>query len=104
MPEAFLSMAPKIPSNACLKNIDGINVFDNKVESVLESIEKERDRRNEKADANADEFEQGLSENDLKKLQKEDLTDEESDAIINKALQNSNNVSLEETKNSYHRP
>jgi hypothetical protein len=41
----------------------------------------------------------GLSENDLKKLQDEDLSDEESDELVDKALQNSSNLSLGEIKN-----
>lgn len=109
MPEAFLGNAPEIPLSACIKDMDVIQEFENQVESLLESIEIELERRNEESEANSDNHEQevmqklaqqyGLSETELKKLQDEDTSDEESDELIDKALQNSNNLSLGEIKN-----
>lgn len=75
----------------------------------MESIENEKERRNENNEDNSDEYEKqvikkmaqqyGLSEVDLKKLQEEDLSDEESDELVDRALQNSDNKSLGEIKN-----
>lgn len=109
MPEAFLGMLPKIPGSACSRNIDAQTEFLNKIEEVKELIDNELSSREEEIDSNSDELEKqalkkvakqyGLSENELKKLQDEDLTDEESDALVDKALHNSSNLSLGEIKN-----
>jgi hypothetical protein len=109
MPEAFLGMTPKIPANACLKDIDAIQEYENQIESILESIENEKERRNEDNEADSDENEKkalkkmaqqfGLSEEEIEKLQEENLSDEESEELVDKALQNSNNMSLGEVKN-----
>ena len=109
LPEAFMGKAPKIPGNACTKDVEEIQEFENQIEMLLESIETEKERRNTEMEANSEGQEQlitkkmaqqyGLSENDLKKLQDEDLSDEESDELIDKALQNSSNLSLGEIEN-----
>jgi hypothetical protein len=109
LPEAFLGKAPNIPGNACTKDVEEIQEFENQIESLLESIETEKERRDSEMEANSEGQEQliakkmaqqyGLSENDLKKLQDEDLSDEESDELIDKALQNSSNLSLGEIEN-----
>lgn len=109
-PEAFLSMLPAIPKNACSDEIDARNNFIAKLDSISELIENERSRRNENIESNSEVYEKqamdkfakqyGLSQEDIKKLQNDDnMTDEEKDAIINKALQNSGNISLDEVKN-----
>lgn len=109
MPETFMGMAPKIPANACTRDIDKLREFNNEVDSLLELVEKERERRNEEMEANSERQEQlvikkmaqqfGLSEKELKKLQDEELSDEESDALVDKALQSNNNLSLAEIEN-----
>ena len=109
MPEAFLGMLPKIPGSACSKETEARTEFMNKIEEVKELIANEISRREEENDSNSDELEAqamkkyaqqyGLSEKELKKLQDEDLSDEESDALVNKALQSSSNLSLGEVKN-----
>jgi hypothetical protein len=109
MPESFLGMLPKIPGSACSKETETRMEFMNRIEEVKELIEIEISSREEENDSNSDELEKqamkkyaqqyGLSENELKKLQDEDLSDEESDELIDKALQNSSNLSLGEVKN-----
>lgn len=108
-PEAFLGMLPKIPGSACSKETEARTEFMNKIEEVRELIDNEISSREEESDSNSDELEAqamkkyaqqyGLSEKELKKLQDEDLSDEESDALVDKALQNSSNLSLGEIKN-----
>lgn len=109
LPEAFLGKAPKIPGNACTKDVKEIQEFENQIELLLESIETEKERRDLEIEASSEGQEQlitkkmaqqyGLSENEVKKLQQEELTDKESDELVDKALQNSNNLSLGEIKN-----
>ncbi|RPI62078.1 MAG: hypothetical protein EHM44_07480 [Ignavibacteriales bacterium] len=109
-PEAFVGMLPAIPGNACLDQLAVKNAFFNKIDSISELIENERSRRDEEIDANSDVYEKqamdkiakqyGLSQEELEKLQNEDeMTEEETEALISKALQNSNNLSTEEIKN-----
>lgn len=109
-PEAFMSMLPAIPGNACADEIYAKNIFFDKLDSISELIENERSRRAEENDANSDVYEKqmmdnaakqyGLSQEEIEKLQNEDeMTEEETEALINKALQNSNNLSMEEIKN-----
>lgn len=109
-PEAFLSMLPAIPDNVCSDEINARNNFIAKLDSISELIENETSRRKENIDANSEDYEKqvmnkfakqyGLSQEDMKKLQNDDeMTDAEKDALINKALQNSANISLDEVKN-----
>ena len=110
-PEAFIDMLPSIPDNVCSKEIAERNMFISQADSVSELIDNERSRRDENIDADSDEYEKqamdklskqyGLSQEELEKLQNEDgMTEEETDELINKALQNSENISLDEIKDS----
>ncbi len=109
-PESFIGLLPAIPNNACSMKMAERNQYINYVDSLLQLINNERERRNQEIDANANIYEKqamnnvskqyGLSQEDIKKLQNEDgMTEEEKNAIINKALQNSANMSLDEVKN-----
>jgi hypothetical protein len=80
------------------------------VDSVLQLIGNEQEKRNNEMNANSDVTEKqvmnniskqyGLSEEDMKKLQNDKgMTEEEKNALISKALQNSANISLDEVKN-----
>lgn len=108
-PEAFMSILP-VWQDCCSDNINLRNNFYARCDSISELIENELARRNEDIDANSDVYEKqamnklanqyGLSQEELEKLQKEDeMTDEERDAIISKAMQNKYNLSLDEIKN-----
>jgi len=109
-PEAFIGMLPSIPQNACSIEKAEQDLFLAKVDSILELIDNERSRRNEEMEANSGSYQKqmtnklsnqyGLSQEELKKLQSnKKMTQEEKDALINKALQNSGNISLDEVKN-----
>jgi len=109
-PEAFIGMLPAIPTNECSMKIAEHNKYISYVDSVLQLIGIEQERRNNEMNANADVTEKqvldntskkfGLSEEDMKKLQNDKgMTEEEKNALINKALQNSANISLDEVKN-----
>lgn len=109
-PEAFLSMLPAIPQGVCSDEIEVRNNFIDKLDSISELIDNETSRRNANIDANSEDYEKqamnkfakqyGLSQEDIKKLQnEEDMSEQEKDALINKALQNSGNISLDEVKN-----
>ena len=109
-PEAFLSMLPAIPGNVCTEENDEKNIFFDKLDSISELIENERSRRSEENDANSDVYEKqmtenvakqyGLSQEEIEKLQNEDeMSEEETEALISEALQNSSNLSTEEIKN-----
>ena len=109
-PESFIGLLPSIPNNACSMKMAERNQYSSYVDSLLQLIDNERERRNQVIDANANIYEKqamnnvskqyGLSQEDINKLQNEDgMTEEEKNAIINKALRNSADVSLDEVKN-----
>ena len=108
-PESFIGILPEIPNNACSMKTAERNQYISLVDSVMQLIDNERARRNEEIDANSSTEEQqamnnvdsqyGLSNEDIKKLQNEEgMTEEEKNEIINKALQNKHNMTLDETK------
>jgi|YelNatPaOPRAMG01_1025707.scaffolds.fasta_scaffold00153_3 hypothetical protein len=109
-PEAFIGLLPAIPSNVCSMKKAERDKYLNYIDSLQQLIDMELKRRNSEIDANAEVFERqaknniskkyGLSQNDMAKLQNEGgMTEEEKNALINKALQNSANLSLDEIKN-----
>lgn len=107
-PEAFLGLFPVIPDNSCSDEFDVYNIFCVKVDSISELIEiSRRDEENE-AKASGDEKQvmdniserYGLSQQEIENLQNdEELTEEEQEALISKAMQNKDNISLDEVKN-----
>lgn len=109
-PEAFMSMLPVIPINACSDEVDTRNTFFDRLDSISELIENERSRRSVESDANSEFYEKqmtgnvakqyGLSQEELENLQNDDeMTEEETEALISKAMQNNGNLSLQEIKN-----
>jgi hypothetical protein len=108
-PEAFIGMLPGIPKNVCSMKQTDRDMYIAKIDSIKELIENERARRDSDMDANADTYEKqamekvsqqyGLSQQDIQKLKnKKEMTKEEKDEIINKALKKSGNISLDEVK------
>ncbi len=108
-PEAFIGILPAIPNNVCSMKMAERNQYISRIDTIMQLIDNEIARRNEEIDANSSTEEQqalnnvasqyGLSNDDIKKLQNEEgMTEEEKNEIINKALQNKHNMTLDETK------
>jgi hypothetical protein len=109
-PEAFLIKFPSLPGRVCEMKLHEQQEFLDNVFSVTEEIREVLEQLDQEMEANEPEMEKqamdrvaqqyGLSTADMQKLQNnENLSEQEQSALINKALQNTMNISLGEVKN-----
>lgn len=109
-PEAFISLLPEIPNNACADNKESRALFIAKLDSISFLIDNELARRDEESENSSEDFEKqnmnkianqyGLSQEDLKRLQNdENLSEEEQAELINKVMKKKDDISLKEVKN-----
>jgi hypothetical protein len=109
-PEAFLKKFPSVPGKSCEMKLherqeflDSVYLVTDEIKEMLEQLDQEMEANGPEMEKQAmDRFAQqyGLSNADLQKLQNdENLSEQEQSALINKALQNSMNISLGEVKN-----
>ncbi len=108
-PEAYLSQIPNLPDNICsmtraakveyLKNLDSLHSnLTIEIESRKKTVEENYDNSEDQMKQNiAKQY--GLSESDMNKLEKDEMSEEEKQAMINKALQQKANLSIDEIKN-----
>ncbi len=107
-PEAFLSRIPSLPDNACSMTKAQKQAYEDNLAKIHDELDKEIERREKTVDENyAGSEEQikqntanqyGLSASDMEKLEKDEMTEEEKQAMINKMMQKKNNLSMDEVK------
>lgn len=107
-PEALLGQAPAVPQNVCAMNGDQRSEFLNKVKALSQQLAAEIEKREQQnqawAEANQSKIEQnaldkaGLTQADLAKLQNNNLSQVEEQAIINKAMQNQYGMSMDDAQ------
>ena len=107
-PEAFIGLLPTIPSDACTKKFDEREKFQTHLDSLIDLINVEISRRrvdekaaNKSAQQKAmNKYAQqyGLSPEDMQKLKNGNMSKADKQAIADKAMQNSNNMSYGEAK------
>ena len=107
-PEAFIGLLPTIPSDACTKKFDEREKFKTHLDSLIDLINVEISRRRVEEKAAGKSAQQqamnkyaqqyGLSPEDMQKLKNGNMSKADKQAIADKALQNSNNMSYGEAK------
>jgi hypothetical protein len=108
-PEAYVGLIPAIPNNICSMSREQIDNYLEPVETLLQQIDEEQQRRDENIEANIDSgkgkamqdaaTEYGLSQADIQKLQSGNLSETEKMAIANKMAMQKYNVSVTEVQN-----
>ena len=110
MPEAFLALLPDIPGTACSMKAAERDQYLNRVDSLSELINLELSKRHDNGSAGEEKInpqmvndlikQYGLSEEDLQKIKSgKEMSDAETQALIDKILQNSADMSSDEVKN-----
>ncbi len=107
-PEEFLGRIPSLPDGTCsMKRVEKENYL-NELSKLHEELKDEIDRRRQTVEDNyagseeqmkqnmAKEY--GLSQSDMQKLEKDEMSEEEKQAMINKMVQQKTNLSMEELK------
>ncbi len=107
-PEAFLAQAPAVPQNICAMSGEQRSEFLDKVKILSQQLDVEIEKREQQnqtwAEANQAKIEQnaldktGLTQADLAKLQNNNLSEAEEQAIINKAMQQQYGMSMDEAQ------
>lgn len=121
MPEAFIGLLPPSPGDACITKTADRGKFKSNVDSISQLINDELDRRNSENEAKAESKESemkanmmkksGMSQEDIMRMQamqkskksggkeQEEMSEKETDAMVDKMLQENYNVSMGEIKN-----
>ena len=108
MPEAFIGLLPGIPTDVCSMKHEEREKYLNKVDSLLDLVKTEIQRRKQldKSDnknsqqqaMNIAAQQYGLSPQDMQNIKSGSMTKAQKQAIADKALQNSYNMSYSEAK------
>jgi len=108
MPEAFVGLLSGIPSDVCSMKHEEREKYLNKVDSLLDLVKTEIQRRKQSDKADNKNSQQqalnnaaqqyGLSPQDMQKIKSGSMTKAQKQAIADKALQNSHNMSFDEAK------
>jgi len=108
MPEAFVGLLPGIPSDICSMKYGERETYLSKVDSLLDLVKTEIQRRKQSDKADNKNSQQqalnnaaqqyGLSPQDMQNIKSGSMTKAQKQAIADKALQNSYNMSYAEAK------
>jgi len=107
-PESFLTMLPDYPSS--FNDEEDIDLFLKKIENVVVMIDEEVQKQNEQTKLNSENFDEKaskesvkqlgitISPSDMKKLKGKKLNESEKKEMVDKMLQQNQNMSLEEVE------
>lgn len=121
LPEAIFATMPPIPNNVCNASPDVKDKFRNEVDAIIQLVKDDLDRLKSENEAKAESKEpemmanmmkqSGMSEEDILRMQamqksnksggkeQEEMNDRETDAMVDKMLQQNYNISMDEIKN-----
>ena len=120
-PEAIFGIMPPIPNNVCNATPDVKNKFRTEVDSISQLVRDDLDRIKNENEANAESKEpemmanmmkqSGMSEEDILQMparqkskksggnEQKEMSEKETDAMVDKMLQQNYNISMDEVKN-----
>ena len=105
-PEAFLAQLPAIPNTVCGVDSAVVNHFSNRIATVQASLQQVIDQIHAEAESNLTKTQNnmratiaqqsGLSQADMARLEQDNVSDDEAEAVADKVMRNTDNVSLAE--------